>query len=175
MSYNRYSNRITYNLYSLLFGYNERKYWKLRQRVVDPESKTPKLVKMFYLIYLKRTEAKNASSMGTALNAGALFETPPELSHGIAGIFIAHGARIGKNCLILQNVTIGSSKGKAPVIGDNCVIGSGAVIVGGIHIGNNCNIGANCTVFKDVPDDTTVVTQAPRYLSNRANTEGRRF
>ena len=135
MSYNRYSNRITYNLYSLLFGYNERKYWKLRQRVVDPESKTPKLVKMFYLIYLKRTEAKNASSMGTALNAGAVFETPPELPHGIAGIFIAHGAKIGKNCLILQNVTIGSSKGKAPVIGDHCVIGGNVWLTASVPAG----------------------------------------
>lgn len=56
MSYNRYSNRITYNLYSLLFGYNERKYWKLRQRVVDPESKTPKLVKMFYLTNISKAD-----------------------------------------------------------------------------------------------------------------------
>lgn len=175
MAYNRYNNRFTYGLYALLFGYNEKKYWKLRQRVVDPACKTPKWIKMLWLIYLKRTEAKNAASLGTALNAGAVFETPPELPHGIAGIFIAHAAKIGKNCLILQNVTIGSSKNEAPIIGDNCVIGAGAIIVGGIRVGNNCNIGANCTVFKDVPDNTTVVTQAPRYIENRTNAEGRRF
>lgn len=175
MAYNRYNNRITYSLYAFLFGYNEKRYWKLRQCVVDPECKKPKFIKMLWLIYLKRTEAKNASSMGTALNAGAVFEAPPELPHGITGIFIAHGAKIGQNCLILQNVTIGSSKGDAPVIGNNCVIGAGAVIVGGIRVGNNCNIGANCTVFKDVPDNTTVVAHAPRYLENRVNTEGRRF
>ena len=175
MSYNRYNNRIAYSLYSLLFSYNEKKYWKLRQLVVDPECKKSKVVKMLWLIYLKRTEAKNAASMGTALNAGAVFETPPELPHGITGIFVAHGARIGKNCLILQNVTIGSSKGQAPTIGDNCIIGAGAVIVGGIRVGNNCNIGANCTVFKDVPDNTTVVAQPPRYIENSGNVEGRRF
>lgn len=175
MSYNRYDNHFTYSLYSWLFGYNEKKYWKLRQYVVDPQCKKPKIQKLLWLIYLKRTEARNASSMGTALNAGATFAAVPELPHGITGIFIAHGAKIGKNCLILQNVTIGSSKGKAPVIGDNCVIGAGAVIVGGIHIGNNCNIGANCTVFRDVPDNTTVVSQPPRYIENKENVEGRRF
>lgn len=175
MSFNRYNNHLTYYIYSFLFGYNENKYWKLRQCVVDPKCKKNKLLKMLWLVYLKRAEAKNASSMGTAINSGAVFETPPKLPHGITGIFVAHGAKIGKNCLILQNVTIGSSKGGAPVIGDNCVIGAGAVIIGDIRVGNNCNIGANCTVFKDVPDNTTVVSQAPRYLLNRENIEGRRF
>ena len=175
MATNRYQNRLTYAIYSFLFGYNERRYWKLRQLVVDPSAKVSKSRKLLWLIYLKRAEAKNACSLGTALNAGAVFASIPELPHGITGIFVSHGAKIGKNCLILQNVIIGSSKGKAPIIGDNCVIGAGACIVGGIKIGNNCNIGANCTVFKDVPDNTTVVCPPPRYLTNRENHEGRRF
>lgn len=120
-------------------------------------------------MYCKRAEAKNASSMGTAINDGAYFADTPNLPHGITGIFISHSAVIGKNCTILQNVTIGSSKKRAPVIGDNCIIGAGAVIVGGIKIGNNCNIGANCTVFKDVPDNTTVVCTAPRYIQKPEN------
>jgi hypothetical protein len=77
MLYNRYNNRITYSLYAFLFGYNEKKYWKLRQRVVDPECRKHKLIKMVWLIYLKRSEARNASSMGTALNTGAIFDSPP--------------------------------------------------------------------------------------------------
>ena len=80
---------------------------------------------------------------------------------------MSHSAKIGKNCTILQNVTIGSSKGSAPTVGENCVIGAGAVLIGGIKVGNNCKIVANCTVFKDVPDNTTVVCQAPRYICNR--------
>lgn len=164
MAINRDKNIFTYKLYAALFGYDEKKYWKRRQITVDKNIKKPTLLKVWYLIYCKRSEARNASSMGTALNDGAVFAGVPHLPHGITGIFIAHGAKIGKNCTILQNVTIGSSKKQAPVIGDNCVIGAGAVIVGGIRVGNNCNIGANCTVFKDVPDNTTVVCQAPRYI-----------
>lgn len=86
------------------------------------------------------------------------------MPHGITGIFVSHSAEIGENCTILQNVTIGSSKKKAPRIGNNCVIGAGAVIIGGITIGDNCNIGANATVFKNVPSNTTVVCQPPRYV-----------
>ncbi len=175
MASNRYQNPITYKLYAWLFGYDEKRYWKLRQKVVDNNDKTPKIIKLLWLISLKRAEAKNAASLGTALNAGAIFDGVPKLPHGITGIFISHGAHIGENCCILQNVTIGSSKEKAPKIGNNCVIGAGAVIVGGVTIGDNCNIGANCTVFKDVPSNTTVVCQAPRYLYNRENDENRRF
>lgn len=167
MSVNREKNILTYKIYAHLFSYDEKKYWKRRQAVVDKSNPKNIFMKMWYLMYCKRTEARNASSMGTALNDGAIFEGIPSLPHGITGIFISHSARIGKNCTILQNVTIGSSKGKAPIIGDNCIIGAGAVIVGGIKIGNNCNIGANCTVFKDVPDNTTVVCASPRYITKQ--------
>ncbi len=172
---NRYDNRLTYALYSMLFGYDERKYWKRRNKVTDPDDKTSKLRKKLWLIYLKRCEARNACSLGTAVNGGARFASTPKMPHGITGIFISHSAVIGKNCTILQNVTIGSSRKKAPRIGDNCVIGAGAVIIGDVTIGNNCNIGANCTVAKDVPDNTTVVSQPPRYLTNKDTSEKRGF
>lgn len=173
--HNRYDNKLTFLIYSWIFGYNEKSYWKYRQRIVNPKDSASIIRKYIWFIKLKRAEAKNSASLGTSVNCGAIFETPPILPHGITGIFVSHGAKIGKNCMILQNVTIGSSKGKAPIIGDDCVIGAGASIIGGIKIGNNCNIGANCTVFKDVPDNTTVVCQPPRYLSNRENPKGRHF
>lgn len=175
MIYNRYDNKLAYWIYSFIFGYDEKKYWELRQRIVDPDDKAGKFRKYIWLIRLKRAEARNAASFGTAINKGAVFATPPILPHGLTGIFVSHGARIGKRCVILQNVTIGSSKGLAPIIGDDVVIGAGATIVGGVQIGNNCNIGANCTVFKDVPSNTTVVAQSPRYLFDRDNPEGRHF
>lgn len=67
---------------------------------------------------------------------------------------------------ISHQVTIGRSRGKAPVIGDNVYIGPGAKIFGGIHVGNNVNIGANCVVFQDVPDNATVVLQKPRIIEH---------
>jgi len=72
-------------------------------------------------------------------------------------------AKIGKNCYISQGITIGISKGKVPVIGDNVYLGAGAKVIGGVRVGNNVSIGANCVVTKDVPDNTVVVG-VPGYV-----------
>jgi len=64
---------------------------------------------------------------------------------------------IGDNCYISQGVTIGISKDKVPLIGDNVYIAAGAKIIGGITVGNNVSIGANCVVTKDIPDNVVVV------------------
>ena len=86
----------------------------------------------------------------------------PFCPHGLFGLFISKAAKIGKNCVIFQQVTIGSvtTKGSkhigAPTIGDNVLIGSGAKIIGNVTIGDNVRIGANCTVTKDIPSNCTV-------------------
>lgn len=81
------------------------------------------------------------------------------------GLYIAHPygtvimpERIGKNCSIISNVTIGLRNERSfPVIGDNVFIGAGARILGGICIGDRVKVGANAVVIQDVPDDVTVV------------------
>ena len=93
--------------------------------------------------------------------------------HQYYGIFISGWAKIGENCTIFQHVTIGSNTLSdtlhpgAPIIGDNVYIGSGAKLVGGVSVGNNVRIGANCIVFKDIPDNSTVVMQAPRIIEKK--------
>lgn len=67
------------------------------------------------------------------------------------------GAKIGDNCRIYQNVTIGQKDGFFPKIGDNVTIYSGAVIIGDISIGSNCIIGANAVVTKSFPDNSLIV------------------
>lgn len=74
------------------------------------------------------------------------------------------GAKIGRNVTISHQVTIGRSRGGAPIIDDNVYIGPGAKIFGDIKVGNNVNIGANCIVFQDIPDNTTVVLEHPRVI-----------
>lgn len=93
------------------------------------------------------------------------------LPHGLHGIFISNGAEIGKGCVMFHQVTIGSntipdSKGKgAPIIGENCYIGAGAKVIGNVVIGDNVRVGANCVVFKDVPSNSVVVTDAPKIIT----------
>ena len=147
--------------------YDPDKYWKRRKIVVDKDNKTPTLIKLYYLYYIKRCDAFNNASLGTDLNQGAVFETPPELAHGLNGIIVHMKAHVGANAVIWQQVTIGSSGGGTPWIGDNCKIGAGAKILGGVHLGNNVTIGANTVVTKDVPDNTTVVGASMRFIEHK--------
>lgn len=69
------------------------------------------------------------------------------------GIVIHSATKIGVNCLIHQQVTIGVNRksAKAPVIEGHVDIGAGAKIIGAITIGEHALIGANAVVVKDVP------------------------
>ena len=149
---------------NILQHYNHEKYWKIREKVINPSDKTCKIIKLFWLYKIKKSDTFNNASMGTHLNYGAKFATPPNLLHGLYGIIISHNAVIGANCTIFHQVTIGEGKGGAPRIGNNCSIGAGAKIIGGIKIGNNVKIGANCIVVEDIPDNATVVMNKPRII-----------
>jgi serine O-acetyltransferase len=107
---------------------------------------------------------------GNFIEYSTVFLNQPCFPHGIRGIFISGDAQIGRNCVIFQQVTIGSNylpKSKrmgAPRIGDNCFIGAGAKIIGGITIGSGSRIGAGCVVCEDVPENSVVVLNAPRVI-----------
>lgn len=79
------------------------------------------------------------------------------------GIVIGIGVKIGQNCTVYQNVTIGAKnqedadKGIYPKIGNNVIVGCNAVILGDVNIGNNVIIGAATIVNCDIPNDVTVV------------------
>jgi serine O-acetyltransferase len=81
------------------------------------------------------------------------------------GFSTAIGAKsIGKNCIINHQVTIGGNKNGYPIILDNVRIHPGAIIFGDITIGNNVIIGANATVYKDIPDNSTVISESARII-----------
>lgn len=69
------------------------------------------------------------------------------------GIVIHPAARLGPNCLVFQQVTIGTRANAtgAPVIGGHVDIGAGAKILGPVQIGDHSVIGANAVVTRDVP------------------------
>ena len=116
---------------------------------------------------------------GSGIPIETTFEEYPILPHGLFGIFISQGAKIGKGCTIFQQVTIGSntfkdSKGYgAPKIGNNVFIGAGAKIIGNVFIGNNVRIGAGCIVTQNVSDNMTVVMEGPRLIVNSHNCDNR--
>jgi len=87
--------------------------------------------------------------------------------HDALGVVIHEKAKIGKNSIILQQVTLGGNLGKkntidgietsAPVLGENVLCGTGAKILGPVKIGNNAKIGAGAIVMIDIPDNAVAV------------------
>lgn len=76
---------------------------------------------------------------------------------------------IGDDVTLMQQVTIGSSRGGGrngyPRIGDRVFVGAGAKIIGEVTIGNDVIIGANAVVTKDVPDGAVVGGVPAKILS----------
>lgn len=82
--------------------------------------------------------------------------------HGFATIIAAK--RIGSDCWINQQVTVGYVGDLCPIIGDRVHIAAGAKVIGGVTIGNDVVVGANAVVVKDVPDGCTVVGVPARVV-----------
>lgn len=69
------------------------------------------------------------------------------------GVVIHPQAKIGCNCLFLQQVTVVGGV----TIGGHVDIGAGAKIIRAVTIGNHAKIGANAVVLQDVPGGATAV------------------
>lgn len=78
------------------------------------------------------------------------------INHGI-GTIIGARVRIGDNCLIHQNITLGDNKNGRPNLGHNVTVYAGAKILGDIHIGNGSVIGANSVCLKSAPNDSVLI------------------
>ena len=85
------------------------------------------------------------------------------IQHGFSTIINAK--KIGKNCKIFQQVTIGYNGSEQPILGDNVTVCCGAKVLGDVHIGNNVVIGANAVVVKDVPDNVVVAGVPARIIN----------
>jgi serine O-acetyltransferase len=90
------------------------------------------------------------------------------IQHGFATIVAAK--RIGANCWINQQVTIGfDAELGHPVLEDNVTVHSGAQVIGGVIVGANSVVGANAVVVRDVPPNSVAVgVPAHRTTPGRA-------
>lgn len=116
----------------------------------------PKLTTLFiFLIYNSKIPYQAEIGEGTILGYGGI------------GVVIHSKAKIGKNCVIGQQVTVGGGNSKypgLPEIGDNVRIHKGAIVFGGIKIGDNVEIGANAVVNKPIPDNAIVAGVPAKIL-----------
>ncbi len=138
-------------------------FWGVKRRL---QGDLNPLLRKYYTFIYRTYLYENGADIAVSSH----FENEPCMPHGERGVFISGTAKVGKNAVIFQQVTIGSislpdSNGLgAPTIGDNCYIGVGAKIVGNIKVGNNVRIGANACVYEDVPDNAVVVSGKQRTI-----------
>ena len=110
------------------------------------------LIKVSVLRHLFWSVVTGADIPINAQIAGGLLIPHPN------GIVMHSDVKIGPNCLVFQQVTIGSKDGsKPPTIGGHVDIGAGAKVLGEINIGNHAKIGANAVVLIDVPEGRSAV------------------
>ncbi len=116
----------------------------------------PKLIELLiFLIYNSKVPYQAEIGRGTKLGYGGI------------GVVIHRDAKIGKDCMIAQQVTVGGGNSHypgVPTIGDHVYMAKGSIIMGGIDVGNNVTIGANAVVNKPVPDNGVVAGVPARLL-----------
>lgn len=106
---------------------------------------------------------------GADLIPGCLIDGGLMIRHA-NGIVIGVGAVIGKNCTILQQVTIGAASAspvpgqRYPRLGDAVTLGAGSRIIGDVSVGDGVVVGANAVVVKDVAPNSTVVGVPARLV-----------
>jgi serine O-acetyltransferase len=83
------------------------------------------------------------------------------------GVVIHPRVRIGPNCIIFQQVTLGSSKGGVPTLGGHVDVSAGAKILGGVIIGEHALIGANAVVIHDAPAWAVVAGVPAKVIGDR--------
>lgn len=88
------------------------------------------------------------------------------LGYWALGIVIHKDAKLGDDCWIMQNVTIGRKSGEpgVPRLGKNVAVGAGAVVLGDIEIGDHCVIGANSVVNQSFPARCVVAGVPARLI-----------
>lgn len=78
-------------------------------------------------------------------------------------VHVAHGANIGRNCVIIAGSVIGGSV----TMGDDVYVGIGAMIKNKIRIGDHAVIGMGAVVLSDVGAFETVVGNPARRLEKK--------
>jgi serine O-acetyltransferase len=109
----------------------------------------------------------NAICCNCIIGRGADFGPGFVLIHS-TGVVINGKVKGGANFHVYHQVTLGSDRQGAPVIGDDVFIGAGAKIIGPVTIGDGVRIGANAVVVHDLPPHVTAIGIPARIVRSRA-------
>lgn len=143
--------------------------WGLKMHLFQSDIPNEKLLRVYDAYF---------SRYGSWIGYNSQFDGVPCFPHGFYGVFISGDAKLGKNTVIFQHVTIGSNtlndskNAGAPTLGNNVYIGAGAKIIGKIIIGDNCRIGANAVVYQDMRPNSVAVP-SPTRIIQKSNLDNR--
>ncbi len=83
-------------------------------------------------------------------------------------IVIHRYARIGDDCQILHDVTLGAVDGvspdSGPTLGNGVQVGAGATIIGPVTVGDGARIGPNAVIMTDIPPGATAFAPPARII-----------
>jgi serine O-acetyltransferase len=145
----------------LLLALRRYQHWRSREGIVALVS--AKLAVLRYQFWSAVTGAEIPLSCN--IGGGLLIPHPN-------GIVIHPDAKIGVNCLIFQQVTIGTrDRPGVPVIEGHVDIGAGAKILGPVHIGAHARVGANAVVLSDVPSGAVAMGIPAKILHAHSPSE----
>lgn len=124
---------------------------------------------LIFKLYYRHLQIKFGTQIGYRLNPkGGFF-----IGH-YSSIVVHSYANIGKNFILHQGTTIGTTDKGVPTIGDNVTVGANVSIIGNITIGNNCTIGAGSVVTKDIPNNC-IVAGVPAKILRKIESKHRVF
>jgi serine O-acetyltransferase len=126
----------------------------------------------FFLYYLPPLSTLYICTKSENFGAGTFIQ------HGFATVITAE--RIGENCWINQQVTIGFNDSRKygygkPTIGNNVRVSAGAKVCGKIKVGDGSTIGVNAVVVKDVPEKSVVVPSPMMLIMENGNSVYKKF
>lgn len=134
----------------------------------------------FRSLFFYRLRRGNAAGAAAGTLAALIWRGEPTLHLASSeigpGLFIQHGfativaaRRVGANCWINQQVTIGfDNPHDRPVLGDGVFVYAGAKILGNVVVGDGARVGANAVVLADVPPGYTAVGVPARMLAPKS-------
>ncbi|MGO4969936.1 serine O-acetyltransferase [Streptococcus alactolyticus] len=130
------------------------------------------LIQKIYYFWLKYLYHRYSIKLGFSIPINVFDKGLSIAHHG--SIVVNSNARVGKNCRIQENVTIGATGGntEAPCIGNNVFIASGARIIGNVKIGDNIAIGANAVVVKSFPESNVTLGGVPAKVISHKGSAG---
>lgn len=113
------------------------------------------------LLFLARLISQFARFLtGIEIHPGAKIGRRLFIDHGM-GIVIGQTAKIGDDCTIYHQVTLGGTGKDAfkrhPTLGNHVLVGAGTKVLGPIKIGDYVKIGAGSVVLKSIQSNCTAV------------------